>query len=357
MGQKTNPNILRLGKTKEWKSKYIEKKTTESSAMVFRNLEIRKFIFQLFAKNELQINNCKVTYSESSLEVYVSFYNSATISLQNTEIAKKKIKLQNKKFLSNYFLKKLHRIRKLALKKQFYTTKASRKNYNNTLKVEKLQNQYLLNRRTRRLSSITHFKSYDDGKIYKTLNRQNLNLFLAKILKSLSLFTNEKQDIFLNLEQLNNETRVLQKISHKSKQNLGESFMKLRKFQQNEFFKRGLNILYNFVENNSDPAFLAEFIAFYLKKLKRPNFFLRFLKIALKTLTKKNLSKFERIQIKIRGRFNGAPRSSHKFINIGKNIPVLTLNSKLDYGESTAYTSNGTFGIKVWTYITKKYHV
>ena len=45
MGQKTNPNILRLGRIKEWKSKYIEKKTIESSTVVFRDLEIKKFIF------------------------------------------------------------------------------------------------------------------------------------------------------------------------------------------------------------------------------------------------------------------------------------------------------------------------
>ena len=71
MGQKTNPNILRLGKTNEWKSKYIEKKTTESSTILFRDLEIRKFISQLFAKNGLKVQNCKIYYSESSLHIYI----------------------------------------------------------------------------------------------------------------------------------------------------------------------------------------------------------------------------------------------------------------------------------------------
>ena len=109
-------------------------------------------------------------------------------------------------------------------------------------------------------------------------------------------------------------------------------------------------MLYNFVQSQQDPVFLAEFIAFYLKKLKRPNFFLRFLKLALITLTHEKYSQLQRIQIKIKGRFNGAPRANHKFINVGKNIPVLTLNSTISYGESTAYTPNGTFGVKVWTY-------
>ena len=46
MGQKTNPNILRLGKTKDWKSKYLEKKPTELSTYIFKDIEIQKFIFK-----------------------------------------------------------------------------------------------------------------------------------------------------------------------------------------------------------------------------------------------------------------------------------------------------------------------
>jgi len=49
MGQKTNPNILRLGKTKEWKSKYIEKKSNELPSYAFNDLEIKKFIRKFFA--------------------------------------------------------------------------------------------------------------------------------------------------------------------------------------------------------------------------------------------------------------------------------------------------------------------
>lgn len=358
MGQKTNPNILKLGKVKEWKSKYIEKKATESSTIIFKTLEIEKFIFQLFARNELQIYNYQTAYSENSLHIYVSFYNFSKPFLTITETKKKaKIKLHNKRAFSNFFLEKVNKIKKITLKKQFYILKASQRIYNSFLKRKKLQNRYLFHKKTHRLENIKYLKAFNDKEIYSTLNKQNLNLFTKKILKSLSLFTNKKQNIILNLKQLNSETNFLQKISKKNKKSLGENFVKLRKFQQNDFFKKGINILYQFVETNQDPRFLAEFIAFYLKKLKRPNFFLRFLKIALKTLLNKDFSKLDRIQIKIKGRFNGAPRSRHKFINIGKNIPILTLNSKTNYAESTAYTLNGTFGVKVWTYTTIKYHV
>ena len=213
-----------------------------------------------------------------------------------------------------------------------------------------LQNHYLLDKKTRQLNTLKNLKTYLGKKNNTTIDQHNTNLFISKILKNLNLFTNNKHNIFLHFKQTNKESNIFQAISKKKKRKLGENIAKLRKFQQNEFFQNGFNILYSFTVNHHSSAFLADFIATYLKKLKRPNFFLRFLKLALKTLLNEKFTLFERIQIKIKGRFNGAPRSSHKFINIGKNIPVLTINAKIDYGESTAYTTNGTFGIKVWTY-------
>ena len=345
MGQKTNPNILRIGKIKEWKSKYIEKKSTESSTVIFRDLEIKKFIFQLFAKNKLKIQNCRIYYSESSLHVFIAYYNSF-----NPSIINKKTKTKHTNLHSKSFHTKMVDIKKNNIKKQLYTAKTYKKVFSRKPQLELLKKYYFLTKKTQRLDGISNFRMSRDIINHKTLNHQHTNLFVAKILKGLTIFTNKKHNIFLNLKQINKEMAVFQTVSQKNKYKLKENIAKLRKFQQNEFFKKGFNILNNFAINAHSSLFLAEFIADYLKKLKRPNFFLRFLKIALKTLLDKKFSKIERIQIKIKGRFNGAPRSSHKFINVGRNIPVLTLNSKIDYGESTAYTSNGTFGIKVWTY-------
>jgi ribosomal protein S3 len=342
MGQKTNPNILRLGKTKEWNSKYIEKKTAESSFMILTDLEIRRFIFQIFEKQGLNVENCKTYYSERSLHIYVSYYNSIR------PIITESIRIQSKKKKSTSFKTKVTRVKKATTLKQLYVAKA----YNKSLvkKETQLKKIYFLNKKTQRIKSLTDFKSCIDAKNNKTLDKQALNQFTAKILKSLSLFLGEKQNIFLNLKQVNSEISLLKQISKNDKQKLGETLVKLRKFQQNEFFKKSFTLLYKFVTGNQSPQFLANFIASYLRKLKRPNFFLRFVKILLTTFIVQNFSKLERIQIKIKGRFNGAPRSTHKFINVGKNVPVLTLTSKINYGESTAYTSNGTFGIKIWTY-------
>ena len=347
MGQKTNQNILRLGKVKEWKSKYIEKKTTESSTIIFQTLEIKKFISHLFARYDLKIQNCRIYYSESSLQIYISYYN----SLKSLTLSDK-IKTQRTHSFTKPFKKKVKKIQQNITKKKFYATKIYKNAFNNSPKTLLFQNHYLTDKKTQRLNSLNNFKNYTDGTNYKTLNQENKNLFVSKILKSLNLFTGKKHNIFLNLRQINKETNLLQTISKENKQKIKKDLVKLRKYQKNEFFNKGFNLLYNFVQNHQEPTFLAEFTAFYFKKLKRPNFFLRFLKLALKTLINKKQSQLQRIQIKVKGRFNGAPRSSHKFINIGKNIPVLTLNSTINYGESTAYTPNGTFGIKVWTYTT-----
>ena len=347
MGQKSNPNILRLGKIKEWSSRYIEKKNTESSVVIFQNLEIRKFISQLFIKNELQIQECKIAHSKGSLYVYVVFCSFTKTELR-TSTQHKKIELQNKKIFSIPFLNKIKKIKKATIKKQVYLAKMHKKSFNCSSKKRVLKNQYFLDSKTNRFSVIKQLKFYNDGEKYKTLKKQSLNSFIIKVLKGLQLFMGKKQNIFLNLKQINQEKVLFQRLSKENKQSMQKSFIRLRKFQQNEFFKKGLNTFCNFVLTNPNPKFLAEFVALYLKKLKRPNFFLRFLKAGLKLFTNEHFSKLRLIQIKIKGRFNGAPRSSYKFIRIGKNIPVLTLNSKIDYAESTAFTSDGTFGIKIW---------
>ena len=41
MGQKTNPNIFRLGVNKKWKTEFFEKKSQELSNYTFKDLEIK----------------------------------------------------------------------------------------------------------------------------------------------------------------------------------------------------------------------------------------------------------------------------------------------------------------------------
>ena len=351
MGQKTNPNILRLGKTKDWRSKYLEKKATELPTYNFKNIEIEKFIVRFFENKGLNVKICKSYHSESSLHVYIAYYSSISSNRYNQDKKNKPlIKTKFKTIRSEKFQNRNLYLRKKVLKNQFYL----KKTYNKTLTFNtQLQKSYLLSRKTQKLNSANMYQTYLDGQKYPVLNSKNKNLFIQKIIKALSLFTEKKQSIHLNLKQLNREKNLLSTLSKSEKHKIAGNLAKFRRFQQDEFFKKGINLLYNFVSNAQSSKSLAKFITLCLRKIKRPNFFLKFLKTTLKLFITKKFSKFERIQVKIKGRFNGAPRATSKFLNIGKNIPVLTINSKIDYDEETAYTSNGTFGVKVWTYNSK----
>lgn len=72
-----------------------------------------------------------------------------------------------------------------------------------------------------------------------------------------------------------------------------------------------------------------------------------FIKKIYSTLLPLKMCQIKGIKIVINGRFNGAPRSNQKIIKVG-SIPLQSFNSCISYYEDTAYTSNGTFGIKVW---------
>jgi len=346
MGQKTNPNILRLGKTKDWKSKYLEKKPTELSTYIFKDIEIQKFIFKFFENNGFNVKTCKLYHSETSLHIYIAYHNLISLNSLN-EKTSLKTKTKFKTAKSKEFKSKNLRLTEKTLKSQFYTKKIYNKLF---VTNHLLRKSYFLDQKTQKLKSAVMYQTYLDAKAHSTLNNKNKNLFIQKIIKGLNLFTTNKQSIYLNLKQLNKEKKLFSVFSKTKKQRIAKNLTKLRRFQQNEFLKKGINLLYNFMSNSQSTNLLAEFIALCLKKIKRPNVFLRFLKTVLKLFIYKEFSKFKRIQIKIKGRFNGMPRASSKTINIGKNIPVLTINSKIDYSNTTAYTSNGTFGIKVWAY-------
>ena len=120
-----------------------------------------------------------------------------------------------------------------------------------------------------------------------------------------------------------------------------------QKWIKTSFFKEGEQILTPIVTQNS-AKLLSNFIAIQLRNVKKQhNFFLNFLQESLKNIITQNFSKIQGIKIVIKGRINNAARSRKRVIELGK-ISLITQNSKINYSESTAFTSNGTIGIKVW---------
>jgi len=117
-----------------------------------------------------------------------------------------------------------------------------------------------------------------------------------------------------------------------------------------------MNILFISFSKRKSAKLLADFLSnqFKLNQLKgnqttltkKDNYFLGFLKQAILLLIKSDIGCLKGLKITIKGRFNKAPRAKTNIIQFG-NFPLQSLNSKIDYYSSTAYTTNGTFGIKV----------
>lgn len=349
MGQKTNPNILRLGKVKEWNSKYFEKKQADLPVYIFRDIEIKKFLSKFFKNNGLNIYNCKLYYSENSLNVFISYYYTTKfLAIYNQSKHQKNIKILFKNKKSKNFWRRNFFVKNKIFKNKLYNFKSYNQTISQSFNKNFIKKHFFLETRFQRLQHIINYKKYYLNK--QNFNHINIDLFQEKVLESLSLFVNKKQNITLHLEQINKNSTSIQTFTEKKKKWITTNLIKLRKFQNSEFFKDGINILYYCINKKESSDFLAKFIGFYLKQLKRPNFFLRFLKSSLKLLIHKEFSQLKRVQIRIKGRLNGAPRAKNRFIKIGKDVPNLTINSKINYAESTAYTSNGTIGIKVWMY-------
>lgn len=173
------------------------------------------------------------------------------------------------------------------------------------------------------------------------------DIFFKKLFESLTSFTKKKLTFFLVLKELKLNTKQII-INKKIKTAIKKNVASLRKYQTSKFFKQGINILLNCAINKKSSKLLAKFIASQLKNLKRHNFFLRFIRSTLELFKTNQFSKFKGIKIEIKGRLNRRPRARNKIIKISNSVSVLTIDSIIDYSEETAFTLNGTIGIKVW---------
>ena len=272
MGQKVNSNILRLSlKKNEWKSKYIEKLTEESSIFVYNDLEIRKYLDRFFQLHGLILHDCKINYSNNRLEIFLSYF-----------VTTKALKLIS-------------------------PAKVMRKSATIQPKI-------------------------------------GLN-FTEMLLESISEFTKRKVNVSVVFYELNRGFSI--NIRKNQASSLKKIKTQLRQFKRAQFFRETLNILFVVIRKGESSKLLAQFIALQLSTTKRHNFFLIFLKQSLILLLQSNFSAVSGVKIVIKGRFNGAPRARSQTLLIG-SVPQQFFDAKISYSEATAYTPNGTFGIKCW---------
>jgi len=328
MGQKTDARIFRQGiNKKNWDLKYIEKNDEESSLFLYKTLEIKKYLNRFFELYKIKIHNCKIFYSENSLHVLVSFYvTTKTIYIINKNLTKysKKLSTRTKRAFSGKRNKN---------KKRLFKSPTRR------IKLKIKRAQKIRNKK------------------YLPFDKLNLNVHLKEFqeifLESLVLYTKNKLNISVTLQNLNRSKHL----SGVQIENLKIIFKQLRKFVKKPFFKEAMNILFINISKRKSAKLLADFISNQLRlnQLKtdqmtisrKDNYFFGFLKQTILLFIKSDISCLTGVKIVIKGRFNKAPRARTNKIHFGK-FSLQSFNSKIDYSQSTAYTTNGTFGIKVW---------
>ena len=326
MGQKTNSNILRLGiNNNDWKSKYYSKTLEESSLLVFQDLQIRTYIKQLLISQGLIFHDYKLYINANVINIHISYYNSPkSFFLINKITSDQKLKLKKRKYFNNQKFKK-QTTNKISFLKQSHFLEKPKYQKRNTL-LKKYKTKFIKNKYT---------------------NNKNLqkNSFIEQLLEGLNLFVQKKHNIQLTFQNLNSSLNI--NLDRNEQKLWKKKLLTIKRYSKNKFFKEAINILLITIKCKNSAQLLADFIAKQFTVLKRQSYFLIFIKRALNLFLEIPQSKISGVKIITKGRFNSAPRARNNIISVG-SVPVQTLSTNIDYYQSVSFSSNGTFGIKVW---------
>lgn len=304
-------------------------------------MEIRNYIERVFETNGIIVHDYKQHYNASTLNLYISYFVTSDFLFDSSQNLNK---LVLKKADGN-----LRNIQQKKTQKNSFSCEVSSSRITSGLPLNsrKLYNikQYL----TRSLYSQAFYSFFENVRetrknkylqVAQSSENSNVEGFFTKTFAVLNSFLNTHLNIVVNFSCVNKNVHFY-KLTQK------KTFISFQKFKNTPFFKEGIELLFNVAYNRNSANLLAKFIAFQLKKVKRHKFFLSFLKQILSVLLASSLAKIKGVKIIVKGRLNGVPRAKHKIIIIG-DVPVQTISAKLDYSQTTAHNSNGSYGIKVW---------
>jgi len=168
-----------------------------------------------------------------------------------------------------------------------------------------------------------------------------------KLSNSIHFFFNKEKvlikgfKVFLKIRDINEHVNNFRNLQLDS---LNKTF---RRHLKDTLFEDLLKALIISLSVNNSSQFLVSFLILKLKSIKVQNKVLFYFKLILSELIKKNEFEIKGIKLKVSGRFNKSPRSRKKDIIFG-SIPLQTIRIKIDYSQSTVFTSVGTFGVKLW---------
>jgi ribosomal protein S3 len=339
MGQKTNPNIFRLGVNKTWKTEFFEKKKKELPLYTFKDLEIKNYIERFLETHGIILHDYKQHYSNATLNFYISYFITSEFILNKDKV--ENILLLNKsgnkkKVAISTQIKPITNKQTFCLKHRgFWKSKDLKSSYElkKYINSNHYDSEFLIQRSLKRFSE-------NDSSNFSGTEKFKINGVLNNMFKVLSLFTNNKFNIAVNFCCINKDLNFL-KVTQK------KNFILLQKFRNSPFLKEGIELLFHVVCNKNSANLLAKFVSFQIQKIKRHKFFLSFLKQSLTVMLNSNVSKIKGVKILVKGRLNGVPRAKHRMITVG-DVPAQSIFEKIDYSQATSHNSNGSYGVKVW---------
>merc|ERR1712087_40244 len=196
-GQKINPNIIRLGMSKEWNSKFFELNKEEHTTLNYQNIQIISFVIKFFKNYKIDIHDIKLGYSNKILYIYISYYITRNffLLLKNTQTFKLKKKIIKNKQPN----KKTNKIIYSKINRYLSKRQIKKKLINKLKKHERLK----LSLRYKRLKIISNYKNYNMKKQISNNELLKKNNFINKLLETLTIFTKKKYHIKLIFQNVN----------------------------------------------------------------------------------------------------------------------------------------------------------
>ena len=76
MGQKTNSIIFRAGlKNSDWRFKYINKNSEESSLFLYKNIEIQNYVNKICKNYNILVTDCRIEHTQSAIKIFFFILN------------------------------------------------------------------------------------------------------------------------------------------------------------------------------------------------------------------------------------------------------------------------------------------
>jgi len=186
----------------------------------------------------------------------------------------------------------------------------------------------------------------------KTRTKIETSLFINKIVNLLNNYTKNKLNFYIIIKNIHKYFIQL-KLFYRYNLIKKRIYAKIKKYgNKYNILETLLQIFFVIITKSNSAKLLANYISHILKfKMYKKDHLklLKLFKTIIQLILKTKISIVAGIKIILSGRLNGFSRSRTRYLQFGM-MPLNTFNVNINYASRTAYTINGTLGVKVWIF-------